>query len=132
MGQLDANDTAGFNQAFKLLLSKGILLKMEEFSAKKLQNDSKEMVDGFSSNGFVKIDKVTDFQALKANPFLLLDIIDAKVHIELSNAFYLTLQRRPEFLIASLLFTPVSKNNKQIFDIEYKHGSLIINGQKVL
>jgi len=132
MGQLDANDTAGFNQAFKLLLSKGILLKMEEFSAKKLQNDSKEMVDGFSSNGFVKIDKVTDFQALKANPFLLLDIIDAKVHIELSNAFYLTLQRRPEFLIASLLFTPVSKNNKQIFDIEYKHGSLMINGQKVL
>ena len=132
MEQLDENDTAGFNQAFELLLSKGIVLNMEDFSAKKLQNGSGEMVDGFSTNGLVKIDKVTDFEALKSNPFLLLDIIDAKVHMELSNAFYLTLQKRPEFLILSLLFTPVSKENKQIFDIEYKHGSLRINGQKVL
>jgi hypothetical protein len=132
MEQLDTNDTAGFNQAFELLLSKGITLKMEDFSAKKLQNDSGKPVDGFSSNGFVKIDKVTDFKALKENPFLLLDIISAKIHVAFSDAFYLTLQKRPEFLIVSLLFTPLSQDNKQIFDIEYKHGSLMINGQKVL
>ena len=132
MQQLDANDTEGFNQAFKSFLAEGIVLKMDEFSAKKTRNKSGKMVDGFAMNALVRIDKVADFKLLEENPFELLNIIDATMHIELSNAIYLTLMERPEFTIAMLIFTPLSRDDKKIFDIEYKHGSLKLNGKPII
>ena len=133
MEQLDPNDDEGFNAAFKELLAEGITLKVDELSAKKVREDGKgKMVDGFDINALVKIDKVTDFKQLEENPFALLNIIDAAIHLEFSNELYLVLQKRPELAIAMILFTPVSKGDKMLFDIEYKHGALKINGQPVL
>ena len=132
MEQLDANDTEGFNQAFKSLLAKGIVLKMDEFSAKKIRDKNGKMTDGFIINSVVRIDKVTDFKPIEENPFLLLDIIDATVHMEFSDALYAQMQRRPELAIVSLMFTPLSRDHKKIFDIEYKGGSLKINGKPIL
>jgi hypothetical protein len=131
MQKLDANDTAGLNEAFKSLLSQGITLKMEEFSAKKMRNRYGKMVDGFRATAAVSIDKVTDFDRLRQNPFVLLSLIDASMHIELSDAVYLALIERPEFAILTLLFSPASKEGKKIFDIRYAHDSLSINGQKL-
>jgi len=132
MEQLDANDTEGFNQAFKSLLAQGIVLKMDEFSAKKIRDRDGKMADGFSINSIVKIDKVTDFKQIEENPFALLDIIDLSMHIELSDEIYIILQKQPEFAIVTLLFTPLSKDHKQLFDIEYKNGALKINGKPII
>ena len=133
MRKIDSNDTEGFNRAFKALLSKGITLKVDEFSAKKIKDfGSNRMIDGFLINSIVKLDKIKDFRQLEENPFLLLDMIDAKMHMEFSDAFYAQLQRRPELAIAMILFTPVSKEHKMIFDIEYRDGSLKINGKRAL
>ena len=133
MEQLDPNDDEGFNTAFKELLAEGITLKVDEFSAKKVREaDKGKMVDGFDMNALVKIDKVTNFKQLEENPFALLNIIDATMHLEFSNELYLVLQKRPELAIAMILFTPVSKGDKMLFDIEYKDGALKINGQPVL
>ncbi len=133
MEQLDPNDEKGFNAAFKELLAGGIVLKVDEFSAKKVrESDKGKMVDGFDINAVVKIDKVTNFKQLEENPFALLNIIDATMHLEFSNELYLVLQKRPELAIAMILFTPVSKGDKMLFDIEYKDGALKINGQPLL
>jgi len=133
MEQLDPDDNEGFNAAFKELLAEGITLKVDEFSAKKLrESDKGKMVDGFDMNALIKIDKVTNFKQLEENPFALLNIIDATVHLEFSNELYLVLQKRPELAIAMILFTPVSKGDKMLFDIEYKDGNLKINGQPLL
>lgn len=132
MEQLDPNDEVGFNIAFKELLAEGITLKVDELSVKKVREDGKgKMVDGFDINAVVKIDKVTNFKQLEENPFALLNIIDATMHLEFSNELYLVLQKRPELAIAMILFTPVPKGDKMLFDIEYKHGALKINGQPV-
>ncbi len=133
MEQLDPNDEVGFNAAFKELLAEGITLKVDELSVKKVREDGRgKMVDGFDINAVVKIDKVTNFKQLEENPFALLNIIDATIHLEFSNELYLILQKRPELAIAMILFTPVPKGDKMLFDIEYKHGALKINGQPVL
>jgi len=133
MEQLDPDDDEGFNAAFKEFLAGGIVLKVDEFSAKKVREaDKGKMVDGFDINAVVKIDKVTNFKQLEENPFALLNIIDTTMHLEFSNELYLVLQKRPELAIAMILFTPVSKGDKMVFDIEYKDGALKINGQPIL
>ena len=133
MGQLDTNDTEGFNAAFKEFLAGGITLKVDELSAKKVREaDKGKMIDGFKISAVAKIDKVTNFKQLEENPFALLNIIDTTMHLEFSNEFYLVLQKRPELAIAMILFTPVSKGDKMLFDIKYKDGNLKINGQPVL
>jgi hypothetical protein len=132
MQHIDPNDTEGFNQAFKLLLSRGITLKVDSLSVKKIKEGNSDPVDGFTARSLLKIDKVTDFKSLEENPFLILSILDANMHIELSNALYLELQKRPEFAIVTLLFSPVSKNQKQVYDLEYRYGSLKVNGKPLL
>ena len=133
MEQLDPNDKEGFNTAFKEFLAGGIVFKIDDLSAKKVKTaDKGKMVDGFGINAVVKIDKVTNFKQLEENPFALLNIIDTTMHLEFSNELYLELQKRPELAIAMILFTPVSKGDKMVFDIEYKDGALKINGQPLL
>ncbi len=130
MGQLDENDTKGFDEALKELFAKDITLKVDELSAKKVrEGDTGKMIDGFSINSIVKFKKITNFKQLEKNPFALLDVIDATMHMEFSDALYLTLQKRPELALAMLLFSPVSKNGKMIFDVEYKNSKLKINGK---
>ncbi len=130
MGQLDENDTKGFDEALKKLFAKGITFKLDELSAKKVkEGDTGKMIDGFSINSIVKLDKITNFKQLEENPFAILDTIDAKMHIEFSDALYLTLQKQPELALAMLLFSPVPKNGKMVFDVEYKDGKLKINGK---
>ncbi|MEA3456848.1 MAG: DUF945 family protein [Campylobacterota bacterium] len=133
MEQLDPNDEEGFNEAFKELLAEGIVLKADEFSVKKVKDTERgKMIDGFDINAVVKINKVTNFKELEENPFALLNIIDSTMHLEFSKELYLLLQKRPELAIAMILFAPVSKGDKMLFDIEYKHGDLKINGQSAL
>ncbi len=133
MKQLDSNDTEGFNEAFKMLLSKGVTLKVDELSVKKVKiPESGKMADGFLSSAIVRIDKVKDFKQLEENPFALLDIFNATAHLEFSDAFYFELRKQPEFAIATILFTPVSKNGKITFDVGYKDGGLKINGKPLL
>ena len=132
MQHVDPDDSEGFNQAFKLLLSKGITVKMDSLSVKKIKENNSGPIDGFTARSLLKIDKVTDFKSLEENPFLILSILDASVHIELSDALYLELRKRPEFTIATLFFSPVSKNQKQIYDLTYKDGSLKVNGRPLL
>ncbi|MEA3492552.1 MAG: DUF945 family protein [Campylobacterota bacterium] len=133
MQKLDSNDTEGFNAAFKEMLAEGITLRVDELSAKKVRDSkSGEMIDGFDINTLVKIDKVTDFKHLEENPFAILEIIDATMHMEFSDKLYLALQKRPELAIAMIILTPVSKDGKMIFDIEYKDGAMKINGKPIL
>ncbi len=133
MAEVDEEDIEGFNQAFQELLSKGIVIKVDELSAKRVsESNTGKMIDGFLINSIIKIDKVANLKQLEKNPFTILDIIDASVHIEFSDAFYLTLQKRPELALAMMLFSPVTKNGKMMFDIEYKDGSLKINGKSAL
>ncbi len=130
MEQLDENDTKGFDEAVQELFAKNITLKVDEFSAKKVkEGDSGKMIDGFSVSSTVKLNKITNFKQLEENPFLLLDMIDATMHMEFSDALYITLQKQPELALAMLLFSPVSKNDKKVFDVEYKNGKLKINGK---
>ncbi|MEA3419871.1 MAG: hypothetical protein U9Q90_10790 [Campylobacterota bacterium] len=133
MQQLDENDTEGFNSAFKELLAAGITLKVNKLSAEKvMESGNKEMIDGFDINAVVKVDKITDFKQLEENPLALLGIIDARIHLEFSDKLYIALQKRPELAMAMILFQPVSKDGKMIFDLEYKKGALKINGKRAL
>lgn len=133
MQQLDENDTEGFNAAFKKILSEEITLKVNKLSVEKvMESDMKQMIDGFDINAVVKADKVTDFKQLEENPFALLGIIDASIHLEFSNQLYLALQKRPELAMTMILFQPVPKDGKMLFDIEYKKGALKINGKRAL
>jgi hypothetical protein len=133
MEQLDENDTEGFNNAFKELLAAGITLKVNKLSAKKvMESSNKEMIDGFDINAVVKIDKITDLKQLEENPFALLGIIDAKMHLEFSEKLYIALQKRPDLAMAMILFQPVSKDGKMMFDLEYRKGALKINGKQAL
>ena len=132
MRRLDSHDQEGFNQAFRSLFTEGIILKMEDLSARTMREKNGRTVDGFEANATVTIDKIADLKRLEENPFALLGLVDATVHIALSNALYLSLMEQPEFTIAMLIFRPISKEKRKIFNIKYRHGSLLINGQKAL
>ncbi len=133
MGQLKEEDTEGFNAALKELFAQGIIIKVDELSAKKVrEGETGKMIDGFLVNAVIEVDKITNFKQLEENPFSLLNTFDATMHMEFSDDLYLTLQKRPELALAMILFSPVSKNGKMIFDVDYKDGALKINGKSAL
>ncbi len=132
MNRLDENDAEGYKKAFNELLSHGITLNLDEFVLQKYGEGNGGLSDGLSANAIVKIDKNLDITQIEQNPAALLGSIDAAAHIEFSDTLYELLQKQPYFTLASLLFTPIIKENKKIFDLEFKQGNLKVNGKSAL
>jgi len=133
MDRLNENDTEGYKKALNALLSHGITLRLDELALQKYaEGDSGTLSDGFNANAIVTIDKNIDIAQVGENPAALLGSIDATAHIEFSDTLYQLLQKQPYFTLASLLFTPNTKENKKIFDLEFKQGNLKVNGKSAL
>lgn len=88
-----------------------------------------KFIDGFNSKGLVIIDRNITSMQIQNNPFVFLNLMDAKAYLELSTPFYDLLVKRPEFMMAMVFIRPISKDGNKIFNIEYKKGSLTINNK---
>ncbi|GEM_PF-2431337 len=126
-------DKEAFNTAIKDLISGGITLKVDKLSAQNiLDTQSGKMIDGFNSNALFAIAKNADSKALSQDPSALLGLVDAKMHLELSDALYQALQSDPEIAMGLMFLQPVSNNGTTVFDILFKQGVLTVNGKPVL
>lgn len=123
----DLEDEARINQLTQQLLSKGIVLTLNKFSAKKVTENGNTM-DGFDINGTASIDKSFNVNAVSQNPLLALDSIEIKTHISVSDELYAIIVQDPRAMIMMMMLPPENKNGRKIYDVYFSKGKLIVNG----
>ena len=125
--QADSEDETRINQLIRQLLSKGILLTLDNFSAKKITENGTDM-KGFEMNGTVSIAKSFNVNAVSHNPMLGLDAISIKTHISVSDELYTLIVQDPRAMIMMMMVPPVTKKGKKIYDVDFSNGKLTVNG----
>ncbi|BAF73201.1 hypothetical protein [Sulfurovum sp. NBC37-1] len=123
----DPGDEARINQLTQQLLSKGIVLTLNKFSAKKITENGKNL-NGFDMNGTVSIAKSFDMNAVSQNPLLALDAIDIRTHISVSDELYAHIFQDPRAMIMMMMVPPATKEGKKIYDIVFVKGKITVNG----
>ena len=123
----DPEDETRINQLTQQLLSKGIVLTLKEFSAKKITENGSDL-KGFDMNGTVNIDKSFDIHAASQNPMLALNAINIETHISVSNELYALIVQDPRAMIMMMMVPPVSKEGRKVYDVRFSGGKLTVNG----
>ncbi len=123
----DPEDETRINALTRQLLSKGIVLTLPTFSAKKITENGTAM-DGFDMNGSVIIDKSFSVAAASQNPLAALNALQVKTHISVSNELYALIVQDPRAMIMMMMVPPVTKENKKIYDVDFSGGKLTVNG----
>ncbi|KYJ86049.1 hypothetical protein [Sulfurovum riftiae] len=123
----DPEDETRINALTRQLLSKGIILTLPTFSAKKITENGTAM-DGFEMNGSVIIDKSFSVAAASQNPLAALNALQVKTHISVSNELYALIVQDPRAMIMMMMVPPVTKENKKIYDVDFSGGKLTVNG----
>ena len=128
---VDINDTETRDKLVQALIAKGISLEIPSLEVKKLEYQGKT-IDGFSLNSSFSIKKTANLQTLTKNPFTLIDAINTRTKLELSNAFFSIIAQQPQMMMIAMLIQPKVINGKKVYEVELKDGKLSVNGSPVM
>ena len=131
LGQIDIENEKEVNMVLQQLISQGISFEIPTFSIENVENTGQEM-GGFSLSSMFKIDKSLNVAATQNNPLAAVNALNAKIDFSLSKELFRELAKRPEAVMAMMLFQPKDVNGKKIYKIELKDGKLSVNGKKAL
>ncbi len=123
----DPKDKTRISQLTQQMLSKGITFTLNTLSAKKITENG-STIDGFDINGTVSIAKSFNINAASQNPLLVLDAIDIKTYISVSDALYALTVQDPRAMIMMMMVPPVEKAGRKIYTVIFSHGKLTVNG----
>jgi hypothetical protein len=123
---VDVNNDREVTAVLQELISKGIVLDIQNFSIDKITTDGQTM-NGLTLNSKMNIDKSLDIQALQQNPLIAINAINANLHIALSQGLFGMVAQHPQAVLAMMLFQPKEVNNQKVYKIELQNGSLKIN-----
>ncbi len=129
--EIDADNEVEMDALLQELLSKGVTLKIPNFSIGTIEAEGQKM-DGFELNAKIDIDKSFKLTTLEENPIAVASAIDANLNISLSDEFFNIVEQQPQAMIILMLFQPKDKNGKKLYTVEVKDGQLTINGTPML
>ncbi len=113
------------------IFSSNISIDIPNISIDKIIKDKKQ-IDGFKLKASVKVDDKFNVSAIKHNPEMIINFINAKINIEASNDIINLLSRDPRAMVLMMVLQPIDKNGKKYYDIEFTKGSLKINGKPLM
>jgi len=124
---IDPEDHATLNKLTQQILSKGVAFNVSELSSKEIRiNDG--VMGSFNLLASGSIEKSFDITAAQQNPFVLLQALSAKTHLEASPALFSHLMQDPRAMMVMMLIPPQEKNGQKIYDLSYIKGKLTVNG----
>jgi len=113
---------------FKEIAKEDISIDIPDISVGKITNEGNTF-NGFKIKALAKLDKNFDWKKVDSDPLELVNIIDAKINIEASDELIDTLSNNPQAMIMMMVIQPIDKNGTKYYNIEFKNGSLKINGK---
>ena len=125
--QTDLKDDIRVNQLIRKLFSKGLSVTLGTLSAEDVLFDNREM-DGFEMNSSFQIDTSFTPVATSQNLLSTLSALKMKTHIRVSNELYALIVQDPRAMIMMMMAPPKNAQNRKIYEIEFKQGTLTING----
>jgi hypothetical protein len=128
---VDVNDTKAINALSQKMLSKGISINIPNFSVKKITQNGTTM-DGFRLSSSWGLDKSFDISTVSQNPFAVLDALSSKTNISVSTELFTLIAKEPRALMLLMLFPPLEKEGKKIYEIEFVKGKLTVNGTPMI
>ena len=131
LGQIDVENEKEVNMVLQQLISQGISFEIPTFSIDNVENLGQKM-GGFSLTSMFKIDKSLNVAATQNNPLAAVNALNAKIDFSLSKELFAELAKRPEAVMAMMLFQPKDVNGKKIYKIELKDGKLSVNGKQAM
>jgi len=131
LGQIDVENEKEVNMVLQQLISQGISFEIPTFSIDNVENSGQKM-GGFSLTSMFKIDKSLNVAATQNNPLAAVNALNAKIDFSLSKELFSELAKRPEAVMAMMLFQPKDINGKKIYKIELKDGKLSVNGKQAM
>jgi len=131
LGQIDVENEKEVNMVLQQLISQGISFEIPTFSIDNVENLGQKM-GGFSLTSMFKIDKSLNVAATQNNPLTAVSALNAKIDFSLSKELFAELAKRPEAVMAMMLFQPKDVNGKKIYKIELKDGKLSVNGKQAM
>ena len=131
LDQIDVENEKEINMVLQQLISQGISFEIPTFSIDNIENLGQKM-GGFSLTSMFKIDKSLNVVATKNNPLTAVNALNAKIDFSLSKELFSELAKRPEAVMAMMLFQPKDINGKKIYKIELKDGKLSVNGKQAM
>jgi Na+-transporting methylmalonyl-CoA/oxaloacetate decarboxylase gamma subunit len=126
--EIDDNTSNQIILLLKEIAKDDISLEIKEISVAKITNDGKTF-NGFKINASAKIEKNFDWKKLDSDPFGIIEALNAKVHIEASNELVDIVSSNPQAMVMMMVIQPVEQNGTKNYDIEFKKGTLKINGK---
>ncbi len=127
----DVNDTEKINTLVQSLLGKGIKMEIPTLEVKRLAYLGQEM-DGFTITSSFAVNKNIDLAAAKENPLALLNALDSKTKITLSDALFAIIAQQPQVMLLAMFIQPKVVNGKKIYELELKEGKLTVNGSPLM
>jgi len=131
LGKIDVENEKEVNMVLQQLISQGVHFEIPTFSVENVENGGKKM-GGFSLSSMFKIDKSLNIAATQNNPLAAVNALNAKIDFSLSKELFAELAKRPEAVMAMMLFQPKDVNGKKIYNIELKDGKLSVNGKQAM
>ena len=131
LGKIDVKNEKEVNMVLQQLISQGVSFEIPTFSVENVQNAGQKM-GGFSLTSMLKIDKSLNIAATQNNPLAAVNALNAKIDFSLSKELFAELAKRPEAVMAMMLFQPKDVNGKKIYNIELKDGKLSVNGKQAM
>ena len=113
------------------IFSSNISMDIVNISVDKIIKD-KKTIDGFKLKASVDVDKNFNIEAIKHNPDMLINFINAKINIEASNDIINLLSSDPRAVVMMMFLQPIDKDGKKYYNIEFTKGSLKINGKPLM
>ena len=133
--QIASDNNSSFEQFMPLLkeiIKDNISIDIPNISVAKITNNSGKSFDGFKLKALIKVDKQFDWKTLDNDPLSIINIIDAKVNIKASNELVNILSSDPQAMVMMMIIQPIDKNGSKHYNIEFKKGSLKINGKPLM
>jgi len=117
--------------SFISLLSKGLVVTIEDYSFKNLILNKKDELKGASLKAKFNLKKDDDLaKKLKISPLFALKDLDVSVNIKLSKKIYEKLQKTQSKMMIIKKYVKIDKNSVKI-DILFNAGKLSINGKSL-
>ncbi len=128
--KVDIDNTEVVTALTQKILSKNITLNIPKFSVKTIEENANTM-EGFTLSSSLDIDKSFNINSVSRNPLAALDALSTKTHLTLSTKLFSLVLQEPKAMMMLMLFPPVEKEGKKVYDIEFIKGKLTVNGNTV-
>ncbi len=128
---IDIENVKERNKLTQELISKGIALEIPKIEVKKLVYQGKK-IDAFNISSSLSIKKSADLTKIQENPFAIIDAINSKTKITVSDDFFTILAEQPQIMLFAMMIKPQVVNGKKVYEIELKDGKVLVNGKGVM